>query len=107
MWGPYLPDGQAGVDWEKMEAVMIVLGHNMHAFTKQTHGMFPRIWRHGFDGIAPNSYYDDGRFEKLKKEGKKIRAWEGMTEDVRVPLPVGFVDPYNLTGTWTRVGDVF
>ncbi|KUJ23253.1 uncharacterized protein LY89DRAFT_728021 [Mollisia scopiformis] len=102
-WGPYLSDGQASVDWEKMEAVMLVLGHNMHAFCRQTHGMFPKVWSVPFGGIAPNSYVDDGRFNKDKKEERVFTGWEGMAEEVRRPLPKGFEDPYNITGTWTRV----
>lgn len=82
---------------------MLVLGHNMRAFTRQTHGMFPKVWCDGFDGIAPDSYTDDGRFNKEKRDDKKIRSWEGMAEEVREPLSEGLCDPYNITGTWTRV----
>lgn len=86
---------------------MLVLGHNMHAFCRQTHGMFPKVWSVPFQGIAPNSYVDDGRFDKQKDRDEKIlKGFEGLAEEVRMPLPEGFVDPYNVTGTWTRVSDV-
>lgn len=29
LWGPFLGDGSQRVDWEFMESIMIVLGHNM------------------------------------------------------------------------------
>lgn len=107
-WGPYLPDGQASVDWEKIEAVMLVLGHNMHAFTRQTHGMFPKIWSEPFEGITPNSYVDDGKYKKPKEEDIDAgKLWDVNSESVRRPVAKGLVDPYNVTGTWTRVSSVF
>jgi hypothetical protein len=87
-WGPYLPDCNATVDWEKMEAVMIVLGHNLRMFTEQTHSVFgPRsIWREPWIGASPDSY------EPVSIKGMQIPV-----------APGGIVDPYNITGTWMRV----
>ena len=86
LWGPYLPDGNAGVDWEKIEAVMLVLGHNMETFTEQTHGIFKPLWTEAFSGATPDSY------ESISMP------------QVETPLtPPPFEDPYNIQGTWMRV----
>lgn len=87
---------------------MLVLGHNMHAFTRQTHGMFPKVWTEPFEGITPDSYVDNGRYSKPKKEelDRKPKLWETDADLVRYPIPEGLVDPYNVTGTWTRVSVV-
>jgi hypothetical protein len=87
-WGPYLPDGTASVDWEKMEAVMIVLGHNLRMFTEQKHSIFgPRsIWREPWVGASPHSY------EPISMK------------ELQTPItPGGMVDPYGIQGTWMRV----
>jgi hypothetical protein len=90
-WGPYLPDSNASVDWEKMEAVMIVLGHNLRMFTEQTHSIFgPRsIWREPWIGASPYSY--------------EPTSMKGMHT---LNTPVGIADPYNIQGTWMRVSPV-
>ena len=88
LWGPYLADGQASVDWEKMEAVMIVLGWNLRVFMEQSSGggvFGPRsIWREPWVGASPGSY-DAGKC------------------GVPQALPEGVVDYYEIQGTWLRV----
>jgi hypothetical protein len=85
LWGPYLEDGQASVDWEKVEAVMIVLGWNLRVFTEQRDGIFgPRsVWREPWVGASPESY-------------------EG-TQGIPEAVEDGVVDPYGVQGTWMRV----
>jgi hypothetical protein len=85
LWGPYLEDGKASVDWEKLEAVMIVLGWNLRVFTEQRDGVFgPRsVWREPWVGASPWSYEE----------------MQGIPEVVEE----GVVDPYGVQGTWMRV----
>ncbi|KAH8779526.1 hypothetical protein BGZ57DRAFT_311187 [Hyaloscypha finlandica] len=85
LWGPYLEDGEASVDWEKVEAVMIVLGWNLRGFTEQRDGIFgPRsVWREPWVGASPGSY-------------------EGM-QGIPEAVEDGVVDPYGVQGTWMRV----
>jgi hypothetical protein len=85
-WGPYLPDGQATVDWEKIEAVMINLGQNINSFSRQTRGMFIPPWEKTWSGATPNSY----KSRHLRKGGA-------------APIEAHPEDPYNITGTWLRV----
>lgn len=94
-WGPYLPevnDEGVKVDWEKMEAVMIVLGWNLRVFTEAREGhnlgvFGPRsVWREPWVGASPASY-----------EG-------GGMKSIPASLPdSGVVDPYGIQGTWMRV----
>ena len=87
LWGPYLEDGKAGVDWEKMEAVMLVLGWNLRVFTEQKDGgvFGPRsIWREPWVGSSPGSY-------------------EMVMKGVPAPLDPEIGDPYGIQGTWMRV----
>ncbi|CZR51789.1 uncharacterized protein PAC_01666 [Phialocephala subalpina] len=105
-WGPYRQDGMCTVDWEKMEAVMIVLGHNMHTYSRQSHMRGPKIWKDSFGGIAPNSFFDKGKIEGRDgdKKGKgKGKRREGEDDIRRSLLLPGMEDPYNITGTWTRI----
>ncbi|KAL2068986.1 hypothetical protein VTL71DRAFT_15324 [Oculimacula yallundae] len=103
LWGPYLNDGLASVDWEKLEAVMLVLGHNMESFM-QTAGnrSLPKgLWsKGGWKGARPYSYksVDIVGFNHKDEEEGVIPADD---EDVSAAETVD--DPYNITGTWMRV----
>lgn len=99
-WGPFMDegpgpigsegnrDGQDGVpedrvDWEKVEAIMIVLWFNMTSKGLDQLPVFQQFWGVPFAGCWPNSY---------------------------IPLPANrrvtdleLEDPYDVTGTWVRV----
>ena len=54
-WGPFKDDGSQDVDWEKVEAVMVVLGYNLSLFAQRaTH--FEPIWQIPWDGLGPDSF---------------------------------------------------
>lgn len=62
-WGPYMDDGSFDVDWEKVEAIMIVLGYNLQTQpgSEDVPDGDPREWsvdmyRQPFSGVTPNSY---------------------------------------------------
>ncbi|KAI1447628.1 hypothetical protein F5Y02DRAFT_349218 [Annulohypoxylon stygium] len=82
-WGPFMDDSTDRVDWEKVEAIMIVIGANLRklGFTK-----FPvckNFWELPFAGTWPGSY----------------KALPVLHE----PEPLDLQDPYGVTGTWLRV----
>lgn len=85
LWGPFLPDGQATVDWEKMEAAMIVLGQNVTEFAFQSTGILSPLWYHEWDGVAPGSFTN--------------RPFPRPLETTQL----SFKDPYNVTGSYLRV----
>lgn len=87
-WGPYLGDGSYNVDWEKMEAIMIILDHNMKLSSRDQHefqGMID-IQETPFTGAIPNSF---------------------LSPTPSVPMqpttPLEARDPYAVSGTWNRV----
>ncbi|KAF3935253.1 hypothetical protein ABW19_dt0203411 [Dactylella cylindrospora] len=86
MWGPFRADGSGRVDWEKMEAIMIVLGYNMNILDEETEVSFGTIWAVKFKGSIPYSAPHQ-KFSPL--------------DEIDPPLEAR--DPYGVTGTWLRV----
>lgn len=99
-WGPFMDegpgpvgseineDGQQGlpgdrVDWEKVEAIMIVLWHNMKTKGLDRLPVFNQFWGRPFAGCWPNSYVPE----------------PGNRDITDLELR----DPYDVTGTWLRV----
>ena len=88
LWGPFLSDGSQNVDWEKIEAIMIVLDYNIRRST-QAHRSFEGMMEaHSkpFVGASPKSFISPP-----------------STIPMEPPLPLEARDPYNITGTWMRV----
>jgi hypothetical protein len=87
IWGPYLDDGTLFVDWEKIEAIMVVIGHNLRMFSERTrNNIYESIWSKPFAAAVPNSY--------VSLSAPKI-------DDIAPPPDV--MDPFNVTGTYLRV----
>ena len=89
-WGPFLSDGTHAVDWEKLEALMLILHHNVRLFS-ENHDVSNSLfaipnWDVPFAATAPYSY---------------------VSRETSIPmeptLPLELQDPYNITGTWMRV----
>ncbi len=80
-WGPFRDDATGRVDWEKVEAIHIVLGHNVLAKFPRV-DIFDEIWATPFFGSFPQSFVPF----KLPELGDL---------DAR--------DPYGVTGSWYRV----
>lgn len=88
-WGPYMDDEMASVDWERMEAIMLVLGYNMQKLHVHGNSAVHNIkyaWSESFLGAAPNTYVS-----------------KHMSGELEAPE---FEDPYGITGTYHRVSDV-
>lgn len=87
-WGPFLDDGLQTVDWEKLEAIMIVLDYNMKRSTdahRQYEGML-ELQEQPWVGATPHSFISPSQSIPMEPA-----------------LPLEAQDPYNVTGTWTRV----
>jgi len=85
LWGPFLDDGMASVDWEKVEAVMIDLGHNLRLFTEESNVVKFPLWDKPWHGGTPNSF----------------NSISLLHPDQPLP-PSDARDPYNISGTWMR-----
>jgi hypothetical protein len=87
IWGPFLDDGSLYVDWEKIEAIMIVIGHNLRTLSERTrNGIYESIWSKPFASAVPDSY--------VSLSVPRI--------DETTPPP-DVLDPFNVTGTYMRV----
>lgn len=80
-WGPFKDDGTFNVDWEKVEAILIVLGHNIGA-RRHIAQIFANVWDSPFSGSFQNSF--------MAPPPRDITSLEAR-------------DPYGVTGTWYRV----
>lgn len=83
-WGPFMDDGSDNVDWEKVEAIMIVLGNNI--FAKKLTRLFSDIWDNPFSGSWKNSFISAPNPDMSSLDAR---------------------DPYGVTGTWYRVCPFF
>lgn len=79
-WGPFMNDGSDRVDWEKVEAILIVLGNNVYA--KKLTRLFSDIWDNPFSGSWKGSF--------ITSPSPDITSLDTM-------------DPYGVTGTWYRL----
>lgn len=86
MWGPFLANGSGMVDWEKVEAILLVLRANIKRKGLDGLGVFGTVWNSPFPGTWPGSYC----------------PWPVKGgEDERSELDKQ--DPYDVTGTYLRV----
>ena len=87
-WGPFFDDGLQTVDWEKLEAIMIILDYNLRRSTepqRQYEGML-ELQEKPWVGATPHSFVSPPPSVPMEPA-----------------LPLEAQDPYNVTGTWTRV----
>lgn len=87
-------DGGTGlrVDWEKVEAIMIVVGHNLQLFRERIgsvgvcdfgEGSWGRAW----EGAVSGSYTSFGRLGGVEEPAAEMDP----------------IDPFGVTGTYLRV----
>lgn len=87
-WGPFLDDGFQTVDWEKLEAIMIILDYNLRRSTevdRQYEGVL-ELQENPWIGATPHSFISPPQSAPMEPA-----------------LPLEAEDPYNVTGTWTRI----
>lgn len=87
-WGPFLDDGLQTVDWEKLEAIMIILDYNLRRST-EAHRQYEDmlvLQEKPWIGATPHSFISPPPSVPMEPA-----------------LPLESLDPYNVTGTWMRV----
>ena len=102
-WGPFKHDGICGVDWEKVEAIMIVLAYNIQLFSERVNGKFPMVWNKAFEGATPNSYIPMRRHADFEVPFSSAERFPPSRIDVQPAPPLETMDPYGVTGMWRRV----
>jgi len=97
-WGPFMNDGSERVDWEKVEAILLVLRSNIRSKGLDGFPIFANFWDRPFAGSWPGSYLPMSR-----------TGWAaGSGGSSKEPEDVGGLDaedPYGISGTWLRVRD--
>ncbi|SMR61509.1 unnamed protein product [Zymoseptoria tritici ST99CH_3D1] len=107
LWGPFRADGSGRVDWEKVEAIMIVLGYNLNKFAGRSEGRFQVAWNQPFDGATAGSFRSPPKVKPRDDED----AWETDESEeepelkrVReLALGLDAQDPFGVSGSWMRV----
>lgn len=84
------------MDWEKMEAVMLVLARNLQTFESAAGRALRPLWVSPWFGCQKDSY------RGVKLRGKRVE--EGVEEEVdEEKRKLREEDPYNVSGSWMRV----
>ena len=86
-WGPFMDDGSQRVDWEKTQAVMVLLGYNLQVLSDRTDGQLSLGRDVPFEGLGVDSYVSRSLTYTQKAE----------------PTSMDAEDPYGVSGTWMRV----
>ncbi|KAH6856798.1 hypothetical protein B0I37DRAFT_403282 [Chaetomium sp. MPI-CAGE-AT-0009] len=93
-WGPFLDlgeeeDAEVKVDWEKVEAILVVLGGNIRCKGLERFPIFWHFWGKPFAGSWHGSYIP---WSKNREKGEEEEIKE-----------LDLLDPYGVAGTWLRV----
>lgn len=89
MWGPFKADGSGEVDWEKVEAIMVVLGYNLRVFRERARFEIKGVWHTPWVGANPDSYVSPPPVT--------------LVEELGAPGGLDYQDPYGISGMWIRV----
>lgn len=88
LWGPFMDDYSQDADWEKLEALMVLLDYSLKDYAEAFEydkTVIPR-WDVPFAGVSPHSF---------------VSPPFTIPRELRLPLEAQ--DPYNITGTWRRI----
>ncbi|KAH8889666.1 hypothetical protein GQ53DRAFT_187850 [Thozetella sp. PMI_491] len=113
-WGPFMNDGSDRVDWEKVEAIMLVLGNNIKDRGLDRYPIFSNFWTTPFAGSWPKSYirWPPAEAEAAREGGEGETEVKMLTtgpeddeaaEEARISKQLQLDDPYEVSGTWLRV----
>ncbi|KAK4193566.1 hypothetical protein QBC35DRAFT_371506 [Podospora australis] len=112
-WGPFY-GGDHGdglglrVDWEKTEAILLVIGANLHIKGLADFEGVENVWGRPFAGVWEKSYipWTLGRL-KLEREREEERLRGDVDEDElkkrQEKEELEKQDPYGVGGTWLRI----
>lgn len=102
-WGPFMDDDSDRVDWEKVEAIMLVIGANLRKLGLTKFPVCRNFWETPFAGTWPQSYKPLPIIPDVKEQLEPGAAAE-QSEQSESPQPsLQDQDPYGITGTWLRV----
>lgn len=88
-WGPFRDDYSQDVDWEKAEAIMVVLSYNMRLYSAKAQQPIDPFWETPWKGATSHSCVSSDVM--------------GIPRSLGAPGRLRDRDPYGVTGTWMRV----
>ncbi|KAK4130000.1 hypothetical protein BT67DRAFT_430483 [Trichocladium antarcticum] len=112
LWGPFREGGGEGlrVDWEKVEAILIVLGTNIRNKGLEAWPIFGNFWGRPFAGVWEESYIPWWRGREKEKgeqengeEAEKGGKESGKKKEKGEKVGLERRDPYGVSGSWLRV----
>jgi hypothetical protein len=92
-WGPFRNDGTWRVDWEMIESIMIVIGHNSCFCAHAVSNRLRPPWFSPLDGVIP-----------VESPGNMVSNYTALVQQPDIPLKMK--DPYQVEGIWARVGSI-
>ncbi|XXG94263.1 hypothetical protein Hte_000517 [Hypoxylon texense] len=120
-WGPFMDDDTDRVDWEKVEAIMLVIGANLRKLGLTKFPVCRNFWETPFAGTWPHSAREPQQQQQQRQhlEAEHITdpaaALEAMAAEQaekseqqsqsqsQSQQDLQDRDPYGITGTWLRV----
>ena len=99
-WGPFRADGSGRVDWEKVEAILLVLRENIRRKGLDGYSLFGNVWGRPFAGTWKGSYSGGGGSICTPTSYKSF-VGKGLEEKEKEEE--GGKDPFGVAGTWMRV----
>ncbi|RMZ78416.1 hypothetical protein DV738_g3933, partial [Chaetothyriales sp. CBS 135597] len=90
-WGPFLDDGSEGIDWEKVQCILIVILYNLRLSRCVQYNH--RLCNSPFHGLAPKSFTS----VPLNRRTGAPSPQDGGISSLAAQ------DPYGVTGTWMRI----
>ncbi|KAK3318311.1 F-box domain-containing protein [Apodospora peruviana] len=116
-WGPFMNDGTFHVDWEKIEAISLVLRENIRGKGFDAFPLFSNLWNTPFGGSWSGSYLPwppnndvttcGGIFEEEEGDDQASGGSADEDEDGESETAdenaLRLKDPYGVTGTWLRI----
>ncbi|CAN9089616.1 unnamed protein product [Alternaria alternata] len=91
-WGPFRNDRTWRVDWEMIESIMIVIGHNSCFCAHAVSNRLRPPWFGPLDGVIPVA---NGRI------GHEVSNYTALIQQPDIPLRMK--DPYGAEGIWARI----
>ncbi|KAI1365646.1 hypothetical protein F5Y08DRAFT_169289 [Xylaria arbuscula] len=104
-WGPFMSDGTMRVDWEKVEAILLVLGDNMTNMTNFNLSVLPvadTFCTVPFAGTWAHSWRNNALGSSLLCE-LEVPSSSPSSSSAPSSSSPELIDPYGIAGVWLRV----
>lgn len=109
-WGPFVDDDTDRVDWEKVEAIMLVIGSNLRKLGLTKFPVCRNFWETPFAGTWPGSAREQQQQQQPElvaaehfEQPQQSQQSQQSQSQAQAQKDLQDRDPYGITGTWLRV----